>query len=216
MNTLNKPGAGFTLLELMISLTIMGLVLVLVFGAFRIGSRAWERGERDVEVRQRERVVLNLWKRQTASACPKEIHPKEEEPAFSMRGDSGAVEFVSCISALSPSRSGMVHVRYEVLEAEEGEGLALRLYEKDLIRLSWDRNPEKWEKADVHLLIPSAEKIAFSYLKPATDREAAPGWQEHWMPEEDPGLPLAVQIHYQRHGDSDPITVTARIQARQK
>ena len=33
----------------MISLTIMALVLVLVFGAFRIGSRAWEKGEKDVE-----------------------------------------------------------------------------------------------------------------------------------------------------------------------
>jgi len=215
LHPLNKSGAGFTLLELMISLTIMGLVLVLVFGAFRIGSRAWERGERDVEVRQRERVVLNLLKRQIASACAKEIQLKDE-PAFFMRGDSAAVEFVSCISALSPATSGMVYVRYEVREAEEGEGMALWLYEKDLIRLSTDKNPDRWEAADAHLLIPRAEEMAFSYLKPATDPEGAPEWQERWAPEEDPGLPLALQVFYRRHGDADPITAAARIQARQK
>ena len=61
---------GFTLLELLISLTIIGLILVIIFGALRIGVRAWEKGERDVESHQRRRVVLGLVKRQFASTYP--------------------------------------------------------------------------------------------------------------------------------------------------
>ena len=38
---------GFTLLELMLSLAIMGLVLLIIFGALRVGTRAWEKGEKE-------------------------------------------------------------------------------------------------------------------------------------------------------------------------
>jgi len=49
-----RGNRGFTLLELLISLTILSLVTVLIFGAFRMGIRAWEKGERNIDGRQRE------------------------------------------------------------------------------------------------------------------------------------------------------------------
>ena len=70
---------GFTLLELLISLTIIGLILVIVFGALRIGARAWEKGERDVETHQIQRIVLDNMKRQIASTCLREIMSEDEK-----------------------------------------------------------------------------------------------------------------------------------------
>ena len=64
---LRNANKGFTLLELLISLTILGVIVVIIFGAFRIGIRAWEKGEKDVESRQRQRIVLDLSKQQLAS-----------------------------------------------------------------------------------------------------------------------------------------------------
>lgn len=37
-----KPD-GFTLLELVVSLTILGVIITLIYGGMRIGVRAWER-----------------------------------------------------------------------------------------------------------------------------------------------------------------------------
>ena len=203
---------GFTLLELMISLTIMGLILVLVFGAFRIGSRAWEKGEKDVEAHQRERVVLELLKRQIASACPRQIRLEDQDP-FYMRGDSRSVEFVTCIPALAAGKSGMVYVRYEVREAGADGGKELLLYEKDMIHLATDKDAGNWAEDDAYLLIPAAEEIGFAYLRPAKDKEETSQWQDRWDPKEDPDLPLAMRVTYRRQERSAPLAVLARVEA---
>jgi general secretion pathway protein J len=201
---------GFTLLELMISLTIMGLILVLVFGAFRIGSRAWEKGEKDVEAHQRERIVLELLKRQIASASPRQIRLEDQEP-FYMRGDSRTLEFTTCVPALAAGKSGMVYVRYEVREAEADGGKELLLYEKDMIRLATDKDRGDWAEDDAYLLIPEAEEIDFAYLRPAKDEEETSGWQDRWDPEKDPGLPLAVRVTYRTQERAAPLVTLARV-----
>jgi len=82
INHQSSISSGFTLLELLISLSIVGLILLIVFGALRIGSRAWEKGERDVEAHQRQRIVLGLIKQQLASASLLEIKDRGPEAVF--------------------------------------------------------------------------------------------------------------------------------------
>ena len=76
---LSGNSRGFTLLELLISLTIVALIVVIIFGALRIGIRAWEKGEKDVDVRQRQRIVLDLIKRQLASTCVSDVWGKVQQ-----------------------------------------------------------------------------------------------------------------------------------------
>ena len=40
---------GFTLLELLISLTLLGLILVLLFGGLRLSVRSWDSVQRQVD-----------------------------------------------------------------------------------------------------------------------------------------------------------------------
>ncbi|HEX7533874.1 MAG TPA: prepilin-type N-terminal cleavage/methylation domain-containing protein [Syntrophales bacterium] len=42
---MNGHNRGFTLLELLIALTITAMIVAIIFGALRIGIRAWEKGE---------------------------------------------------------------------------------------------------------------------------------------------------------------------------
>jgi len=59
----NAGRDGFTLLELLISMTILAMIVVIIFGAFRVGIRAWEKGEKDLGVRQRHsRETRNPWR----------------------------------------------------------------------------------------------------------------------------------------------------------
>ena len=37
--------SGFTLLEMVVTLTILGFILLIILGAFRLGLSAWEKGE---------------------------------------------------------------------------------------------------------------------------------------------------------------------------
>ena len=79
-----------------------------------------------------------------------------------MRGDSRTLEFITCIPA-TPTTSGLVYVKYEVGEAAADDGKELLLHEKGIVRLTTDKEPEKWEKDEAYPLIPSAEEVEFTY-----------------------------------------------------
>ena len=41
--------AGFTLLELLIAMTLLGMILVLLFGGLRLGVRSWDASQKQVD-----------------------------------------------------------------------------------------------------------------------------------------------------------------------
>lgn len=62
----NKAVSGFTLLELIISLTITTLVVLVIYTAFSMGVRVWERQGRISEEPRRAEVMLRLLDRDFA------------------------------------------------------------------------------------------------------------------------------------------------------
>jgi general secretion pathway protein J len=204
--------SGFTLLELLISLTIIGLILVIVFGALRIGARAWEKGEKDVEIHQRQRVVLENVKRQISSTCLSEIMSEDEKEVF-FRGDRESMEFMSRLPMVPTTRSGMVYVKYVVGEEVGGEKKRLMFHEKDVVFFEKEKDIDDQDEADFFDLIPRAESIEFEYLKGPEDKDGDPEWQETWDPDDDTGIPLAVKIIFQEDTDVAPIYVIARLQS---
>ena len=48
---------GFTLIEIVIALSIVGALLVIMFGGLRVGLGAWRRGEDRAELLEHERNV---------------------------------------------------------------------------------------------------------------------------------------------------------------
>jgi len=208
--------SGFTLLELMISLTIIGVVLVLVFGSLRIGARAWEKGERDMEIHQRQRVVLDNIKRQIASICLREIKGDEEEGRTQkdvwFRGDTEQMAFVSRVPMSPMTRTGMVYVNYVVREDDGGDARRLLLYEKDVVFINQEEALGGKDEAEFFELIPGAERIEFSYLKGPEETDAVPEWQDAWDPDSDTGVPMAVKITLLEHANAAPIYVIARLQ----
>jgi len=196
---------GFTLLELLISLTILSLITLLVFGAFRIGIRAWEKGERNIDGRQRERIVLDLIKRQLASIP---VDTVKGEKTLALKGDSKSVEFVSDIHLVPGNKSGMVYVKYRVEEGEDS-GEILSFSEKNVVMMMGKDAVDDSEDLFIELLRGAG--MVFEYLKNYTNGET-PQWQESWNSEDDPGFPAAVRITLTR-SDDVPICVIARVAA---
>ena len=59
---------GFTLVELLVGLTLMALLSVILFGGLRFGIRAWEAGGVHIEQASRVEMVQNLLRRQVSQA----------------------------------------------------------------------------------------------------------------------------------------------------
>ena len=201
--------SGFTLLELLISLTIVGVVLVIIFGALRIGARAWEKGEADVEVQQREKVVLALLKRQISSFCAREIEEGDREP-YLFQGDHRSMSFMSRMPAVPAIRTGTVYVKYTIGEAQEG-GYELILYEQDAMSVAGKGVLEDATEAESYVLIPRAHFLGFEYMSRSEKGDTPLEWQDVWDPESGAGYPMAVRITLQREKDAMPLRLIAPI-----
>lgn len=207
-----KSVKGFTLLELLISLTILAMILVLIFSALRIGIRAWEKGEADIEMHQRRRTVLQLVKRQLSSIVVRKIKENGKKPFF-LKGDDKSIEFVSCLSIVPGSSSGNVFVKYLIRAIDKGNGNIIEqlvFYEKKYLFLSEDEDTEALSYDSFYELFPGVRSISFEYLREYSNTQALE-WLPKWLPEEEKRFPLAVKMRLQEKEDSDPIIIIMRI-----
>jgi general secretion pathway protein J len=200
--------SGFTLLELMISMMILGVLVALVFAAFRLGIRAWEKGEQGIDDLQRYRIVLDLMQAQLASVHIQGLVRPGAKP-LSLGGDGRGLTLVSSRAMLPGNGKGLVAARYTV-ETESAGTLRLVLRETPTMTLrdiagTWD-----FERVTPHVLIAGAADIAFSYLAPP-DSAAGTGWLPQWDGQTAGGPPLAVKITIRKTADGAPIAAVARI-----
>ena len=202
-----KGRTGFTLVELLISLTILSIILVIILGAFRVGVRAWEKGEQDIDSNQRSRIVLGLIKQQLSSIVLKKI--TIDSQSFFLKGDAKSLEFLSMLSLDPGNEFGSVYVKYVVKEKEDQKE-SLVFFERNIVFMDKEFNPENLDDNDFHALIPDAQDVSFEYLKPPGE-ENAYEWQETWNPKNDSGVPPAVKMILKKDEKTAPITVIVRI-----
>jgi general secretion pathway protein J len=213
-----RPDRGSTLIELLISLTILGVILLIIMGAFRIGIRAWETGDRDVDAHQRQQMVFSILKRQLSSAVNQPVviedekmgtETKKGEKPFVFRGDGAAMAFISAIPVVPGNMAGNVHVGYQVGAEDESEGYFLEITEKNVFIQSGGKKTDAVKEPTAHRLLSGVHGIEFAYLK-ITPEDSL--WQEEWNPEnDDAGFPAAVRCILQMTADKAPITLIARL-----
>ncbi len=203
-----KNRQAFTLIELIISLTIIAIILVIIFGAFRIGIRAWEKGEKDIDKQQRYRIVLDLIHRQITSITYKKANIDDKEQLI-LKGDSKSFEFASHVSLKPENKFGVAYVKYLVVEGEN-QRERLIAYEKNMVLFDKDFKFNDIDPDAFFELIPNASSISFEYLKPPElGLEEDPEWQDTWDPENDQGLPLAVKLSVIDEPEATPLLVIA-------
>ena len=197
---------GFTLLELIISLTIIAIIVVIISAALRIGTRAWEKGEKDIESNQRQRIVLDLMKRQLASAL-RERSGDKKKTTFRLKGDDKSLSFLSSLALVPNNTFGTVHVRYRVGPDEKNHE-RLSFHEENIVLIK-DADKGEPDEDAFYELISGMRDISFGYLK---QHPEGPEWQDVWDPESDKGVPLAISVSFEKYPGSPSIRVLARIQ----
>jgi len=188
---------GFTLLELMIALTILGLMITAIFSSLRLGLRAWQKGEERVEQYQRIRVVLEMLETQLRSIYPYRIEDKETKEKFPFfRGEKDSIKFVSSVSFKTEEPMGLCLVWYRVRREDRDLGYAPAkafLASEELILNEDIFEEETLEEREGVELFPEVKHISFQYYgkKKGDEREE---WNEKWDAKEEKVLPSAVKI----------------------
>ncbi len=207
-----KRPAGFTFLEVIISLTIMALMVVVIYGALRLGIRAAERGEEQKEANQRMRATFSLIRRQLKSAYPYPIQDQGESFVYFI-GERDEVSFIS--SASRPESGGFEKITYVVQGRGRNKELWVRISTPVLpIDLVEGREGVLSQEA---LILTGVKEISWEYLWKVGDEVE---WRQEWSGKKERTLPKAIRVTWQAQmeGPSQdwqvvvPITVHALTQ----
>lgn len=201
---------GFTLLELIITVTLLGIMVLIISGALRLGIRAWEKGEEKAAVIEPPIRVLQLMERQIASTLPYQFKKAGKKfPLFD--GGPDRLEFVS-LSPLAPRQGAdAVHIVYSV-HPNANKGVDLFFFEEALS--AFDATAEKADDSpgSRHGMLGGVYAVSFEY---AASIETADElvWETQWRPGEQKGVPAAVKITLTTDPAGAPFSLIVRISA---
>lgn len=138
-----NPQGGFTLIELIIAITIVSMIMAIILSGMRLSIRAWEVGEGRVEVYQTGRVILERMSQEIKSMYPyryeKEIagedkSEKIKKSVLSFKGETDRLWFVTFSEGLSQGMQGkgLREVLYYI-EKDHDKEINKLLYREDII-----------------------------------------------------------------------------------
>lgn len=189
-------GRGFTLLEVMISITLISLLVTVMAGAMRLAHRSIERGERKWEYLERFKVSFLVVDAQIQSAIPL-VRADDEAGRLFFEGSEDSVKFASNYS-LTGGYRGYVTVAYRV--KPNGEGRSALYIEENTIGV---------ENAREIKLFDGMEEIGFEYFRKENDADDTAGeWVETWTDEL--LFPRKIRVNLTRGGEKVQLTVPVR------
>jgi len=174
---------GFTLLEVMITLSVLSLLMLTAWGAFEVGFRTREKGEAAAEEAARIRLATDVMGRQLRSAVYYFARDEEEYAPFFV-GSGSELSFVTAYPQGSAG-SGLAWVTYRV------EDDKLVMYERTGFRPDELYSVDDSEKSVLStVLLEGFGRLSFGYMP----REEEEEWEEEWDAREEESLPALVRI----------------------
>jgi len=177
------PGAeGFTLVEMMVAVTLVALMALALWGVLRISITSWKRGTDAIDANQRHRTLLDLVQKQMASIYPL-VPPLDLQmgtgitPVFS--GSASGMQFISLCALRFRDNPGLTMVSYEVVSGSDGSH---SLVERETRYLGGDPSLQaEYQPAEVPatVIFDRLDGLEFEYYDPGTP-DVPPQWVKEW------------------------------------
>lgn len=165
---------GFTLMELLVAMSLLGILMAALFGGLRLGSRVWDASERAIQQVDEIEIVRSFLRERFERILPLSgaMSGKRSETLF--MGDQRRLRFVSFMPESFNNQPFLLELSLRHRDHEGGQ--------KDLV-LTWRRlegdRPELGEAAaGERVLIEDVAEIAFAYF--GGDRRQTKAWFEQW------------------------------------
>jgi general secretion pathway protein J len=172
---------GFTLLEVLIAISIVGMLLVIAFGGLRVALSAWRQGDDRADGHQHIRGVALVVTRGLGAAYPylgtRGLSP---DRVVLFKGEERRIEFVT--QAPPFPLAAPIAFTAVVIALEEGEQPGLVIRERAL------PNRDPFTDAPVVFRDPSVTALTLSYM------DDGGGWKDAWEGESEEKIPRAVKV----------------------
>jgi general secretion pathway protein J len=194
---------GFTLIEVLIAMTLLSIMVVVLFSSLRICAQSWEQGESKITEVNEVAVVYNFFQRHLSSAIPlwddftayaaslsgtgaasardgKNVANRQGAGAtenqgriFSFQGKKQSLQFVSVFPA-SAGRSGMQLFSIQP-QQQDGE----QVIKVTLTPFFPVTEGEQWRQEEV-VLLRHVSEFSLAYFGVAVDVGES-SWQDEWL-----------------------------------
>ncbi len=183
-----RRNGGFTLLELVIALTLLALMSSVLFGALGFAGRSWEGGEAKAEATASMRLTHGFLRAQLEGQHPLRMRKMPDFPLV-FAGSEDELKFAAALPA-RVSGGGIWY--YRLVVAKEGDKSRLVL-ERVLPDLDAGVLPA-FEKPDRSILAEDIAELKVGYFgrDPGAADSTTPTWRERW--DDRNRLPLLLRI----------------------
>jgi general secretion pathway protein J len=183
--TLHFVPKGFTLIEVLIAMTLLSIMVVLLFSSLKICADSWEKGESKITDVNEIAVVYNFFQRHLSIAKPLWNDLTEEAVTFSFQGKSQSLQFISAFPA-SAGRSGLQLFSLDSQE-EDGEQV-IKITITPFFPIT---EGKEWHKEEV-TLIRHVSEFTLAYFG-SDEGTSEDSWAEEWVDKQ--VLPRLVKIN---------------------
>ncbi len=182
-----KADKGFTLLEVLIAITLFGLMLGLVFSTLHMAARAWEAGEPRASALSGRMVVERFFRNQLASAQSW----SGDRDRMPIEGNSDSISF----TAFLPFQAGLrgpqrmtVALKDDVLEVQ--------------VTPVWREMSSAGSGTPPLVLLDHVQAVQFRYYSDES-------WHDSWEKKDLPGL-VSISLETQGGVVWPPLTIALR------
>ncbi len=173
--------SGFTLIEVLIALSLLSVMMLMLFAGLRIGAKSWDKGENKIIQVTEMTSVHNFFHNQLAASLPLWDDFTEKDKQFSFQGTPTTLQFVASLPA-SSKRLGLqrFNIRLENNKIE----VAIKPFYPSLDSNQW--------KIEAVTLIDEITNLNIAYFGNENIKEL-PQWQTTWDYDHLPKL-IAIEI----------------------
>jgi prepilin-type N-terminal cleavage/methylation domain-containing protein len=192
----DRTEEGFTLLEIIIAVTLVAMMSVGLWAILRISVTSWKRGSDAIDANQRSRSIFDLVKKQMTSiyGIYTPFDPQSgvaPYPIFS--GEENSMQFISLCSLRFQENPGLTMVSYDVVQDAHGN-YALMEREARYLGLEPGRESVTDRKEDTAVTIfENLSSFNFEYFDPGT-REFPAQWVREWSARDTGRMPAAISM----------------------
>jgi len=182
---------GLTLVELLIAITVLGMMMTILLQALQLASHAWnDRALTDDGIT--ETTVVREWiRRELEQARPISITSENDERLLAFAGDSEAVTFVASLPA-HLGGGGLHWIVFRTVDAEDGRRLVMETE-------PFHADAPGASPRESRVLVDLIESARFEYFGSAS-ADDPPAWHDAWV--EMDYLPSLVKLTFKESGES--------------
>jgi general secretion pathway protein J len=178
---LRRTNAGFTLIEVLIAMTLLGIMVVLLFSSMKTCAESWQKGEAKITEVNDAAVVYQFFQHHLTTALPLwDDFTEKDSRIFSFQGKHDEIQFVSSFPA-SAKKTGLQLFSLKLMKDDEGQFIQV-----SITPFFPSAEGEEWRKEEVTLL-NHVSNFSLSYFG-SEDVQGEGYWQDVWQQETQPRL----------------------------